>query len=437
MPNVILSRPWRRLNRVAKTSGKTKALPEWAEQYRRPLGVQTAPVPTKRKEPDTAHAEPDRQPVQPQAGPSRPAANADSWQAWDKPLGDFHMMDQISVNPPVYRLDFTHDYDVIRVAQKFYEILPPGGQRRTHTAFIRNPGQQASCRNFAELSEVIRRNPHDQPLMTKYQPAAAQWHVEGPLFTRKIENYIAESRPGFTDTTNLVLAQKLFEMADTSTSAMTATRMINLKATLNAWRIGDKAPLEQLNDPLVMLNKANPVDEGGARLRWNISYESSLHTFERLDFATDNPATLEWLIRSASDSGGVGGVTGLRGLMAHVLSRNGYQIIHNQLKTGGRDFIAFRRAGQDEVYLLYLRRARNSMISTTTNLGLQSSTTGDGVVAALLRSHAGQPIAQALAQAAQERKVIMLMGGSNITSQTSGGTQVFVIRLNEEAFLDN
>ncbi|MDG6404729.1 hypothetical protein QCD79_34360, partial [Pseudomonas quasicaspiana] len=36
-------------------------------------------------------------------------------------------------------------------------------------------------RNFAELSEVIRRNPFDQPMMAKYQPATGQWAVEGPL----------------------------------------------------------------------------------------------------------------------------------------------------------------------------------------------------------------------------------------------------------------
>ncbi|MCI8212057.1 hypothetical protein AUC61_21215 [Pseudomonas sp. S25] len=417
---------------LAEHYRKTKTLPDWAEQYRRPQEALAAPVPVKRKEPDSPQVEPDRRPPQPVAGPSRPDTSVDAWTGWEKTVDNLTLMDQVSFNPPVFRLDFTHDYDLIRIGQKFYEILPAGGQRRTNTAFIRNPSTQAPCRNFAELSEVLRRNPNAQPLMAKYQPATGQWAVEGPLFNRRIETYVAEARPGFTDITNIVLAQKLYELADTSTSTITATRMINVKATLNAWRAGHGAPLAHLNDPLLMLNKAQPVWESGARWRWNISYESSLHTFERLDFATDNPVTVEWLIRLVSDAGGGAGSAGLRGLMSDVLGRNGYTILHNELKAGGRDFIAFRRAGQDEVYLLYLRRAQNSTLTTVSAAEPFSTAQGDGLVGLLTANHAGQPIAQILEQAAQQGKVIKLMGGTNVVSQSSHGTQVFVIRLSDD-----
>ncbi len=417
---------------VAEHYRKTKSLPDWAEQYRRPPEPLAATAPVKRKEPDSPQVEPDRRPPQPVAGPSRPDASVDAWKGWEKTVDNLTVMDQVSFNPPVFRLDFTHDYDLIRIGQKFYEILPAGGQRRTNTAFIRNPSTQAPCRNFAELGEVLRRNPNAQPLMAKYQPATGQWAVEGPLFNRRIETYVADARPGFTDITNVVLAQKLFELADTSTSAITATRMINLKATLNAWRAGHGAPLAHLNDPLLMLNKAQWVMESGARRRWNISYESSLHTFERLDFATDNPVTVEWLIRLVSDSGPGAGSTGLRGLMSDVLGRNGYTIIHNELKAGGRDFIAFRRAGQDEIYLLYLRRAQNSRLTTISTAEPFRSTQGDDLVGLLTANYAGQPIAQILEQAAQQGNIIKLVGGTNTVSQSSHGTQVFIMRLSDD-----
>jgi hypothetical protein len=421
---------------LAEHYRKTKALPDWAEQYRRPSAPQPVPLPTKRKEPDSLQVEPDRRPPQPVAGPSRPAASADAWKGWEKPVGDLALLDQISVNPPIYRLDFTQDYDVIRIGQKFYEILPAGGQRRTHTAFIRNPGTQAQSRDFAELSEVIRRNPFDQPMMTKYQPATGQWVVEGPLFTRNIEAYIAEARPGFTDTTNLVLAHKLFEMADTSTSSMTATRMINLKATLNAWRAGEPAQLAQLNDPLLMLNKAYPGNQANNQLRWNIGYESSLDTFVRLDFATNNPVTTQWLLRSVSEAVLPGGVRALRGVMADVLTRNGYQILHDQLVVGARDFMAFRRPGQEEVYLLYLRRSAGGNVATPPSGAFRDPLDGDGLVEPLIRSYAAEPIAQTLEQARQQGKVIKLMGGTNITSQADRGTQVFVLRLPDDISMD-
>ncbi|WP_141230172.1 dermonecrotic toxin domain-containing protein [Pseudomonas sp. Irchel 3A5] len=420
---------------LAEHYRKTRSLPDWAEQYRRPPAPHTAPAPIKRKEPDSPQVEPDRRPSQPVAGPSRPAASADAWQNWDKPLADLTTLDQVSFNPPIYRLDFTQNYDVIRIGQKFYEILPPGGQRRTNTVFIRNPGDHAPCRNFAELSETIRRNPYEQPLMAQYQPSTGFWKVEGPLFNRTIETYIAEARAGFTGTSNAILAQKLFEMADMSTSTMTATRLINIKATLNAWRAGELAPLARLNDPLLMLNNAYPHSEAGVRLRWNISYESSLHTFERLDFATDNPVTTQWLMRSVSESGPGGGVSGLRGLMADVLERNGYEILHNLLRSGGRDFIAFRRVGQDEIYLLYVRRAQDSTIVTPPTGAFQHPSLGDGLVIPLIDSYVGQPIAQLLEQARQQGKIIKLVGGTNIGSQASSGMQVFVIRLPDEVSL--
>lgn len=413
---------------------KNKVQPDWAEQYRRPpqTVTQATPLSGKRKEPDTPRNEPDSRPAQAVAGPSRAAASADAWRAWDRPIGELALMDQVSVNPPIYRLDFTQDFDVIRIGEKFFDILPAGGQRRTNTAFIRNPGPQAPCRNFAELSEVIRRNPYNQPLMVKYQPEAGQWAVHGPLFNRKIEAYIAEARPGFTDITNLVLAHKLFEMADTSTSAMTATRMVNLKATLNAWRAGEPTQLAHLNDPLLMLNKAHPGNQADNHLRWNIGNESSLDSFERLDFATNHPGTLKWLIRSVSEASLPGGVQGLRGLMADVLTRNGYEMIHDQLSIGGRDFIAFRRPRQEEVYLLYLRRSAGSCVSTTPTGPFRDPALGDGMFDPLIDNYAGQPIAQALETARQQGKLIKLLGGTNIVSQSSVGTQVYVIRLPDQ-----
>ena len=417
---------------IAEHYRKTKTLPAWADPYRRPSATPTAPGSTKRKEPDSAQVEPDRRPPQPVAGTSGQAARADAWKGWDKAVDNMAVLDQVSVNPPIYRLDFTHDYDVIRIDQKFYEILPAGGQRRTNTAFIRNPASHSQTRNFAELSEVIRRNPYDQPLMAKYQPAAGQWAVEGPLFNRKIEPYIAEAHPGFTDTTKLVLAHKLFEMADTSTSAMTATRMINLKATLNAWRTGGTAPLAQLNDPLLMLNKAHPTNQADNQLHWSIGNESGLDSFERLDFATHHPVTVEWLIRSVSEARLPGGIQSLRGVMADVLTRNGYEILHDQLAVGGREFMAFRRPGQEEVYLLYLRRSTTGTISTPPSGPFRDPLEGDGMVEPLIRIYAAESIARTLEQARQQGKVIKLLGGTNVTSQSERGTQVFVIRLPDD-----
>jgi len=229
-----------------------------------------------------------------------------------------------------------------------------------------------------------------------------------------------------------VLAHKLFEMADTSTSAMTATRMINLKATLNAWRAGEPTQLAQLNDPLLMLNKAQPVNQADSQLRWSIGTESALDSFERLDFATQHPTTVEWLIRSVSEATLPGGIQGLRGLMADVLTRNGYEMLHNHLVVGSRDFIAFRRPGQEEVYLLYLRRSTTGAIATRPIGAFRNPLEGDGMVEPLIRIYAAEPIAQTLEQARQQGKVIKLMGGTNVTSHSARGTQVFVIRLPDD-----
>ena len=54
------------------------------------------------------------------------------------------------------------------------------------------------------------------------------------------------------------------------------------------------------------------------------------------------------------------------------------------------------------------------------------------MVEPLIRIYAAESISHTLEQARQQGKVIKLLGGTNVTSQSERGTQVFVIRLPDD-----
>jgi hypothetical protein len=405
-----------------------KTLPQWAQAYRRTSIREPGAVAGKRKQPPSP-SEPHARPVQPVAGTSRATGRADAWQHWGKSMGELSVPDPVSAQPPIYRLGSAPDVEVIRIDHKLYDIMPVGSQRWANTVFLRNP--EVPCRSFAELNEVIRHNPYEQPVMATFNPLEARWNIVGQLFGKPIQALITDIRPGFTQTSARVLAEKLFDMADISSSTVTATRLVNLKATLNAWRKGHDAPLANLNDPLLMLNKAQPLGGGDDHLRLNLSYESSLGSFQRLDFTYADPVASQWLAGAMVDPTSIQGINSLRGLMTHVLSRDGYEVLHNQLHIHTRQFIAFRRPGQAHVYLLYMRRTSDSAMTTPAAGAFSEQSVGDAWADPIVQRHAGQPIAQTLAQASERGKLVKLLGGINSTSRAEGGTQVYVMRLSD------
>lgn len=398
-----------------------KTTPSWAEQYRRP--ATNAPLVST----SASHA-------QPLPGSSSTMAGADNWKQWKLSLPDLTVMDLVSTHPPVYKLAGEHGIEFIRIDQSYFEILPMGPAPRGELALLRN--SKVPCGSFEELNSVIQRNIHDQPLLARFDGAQSQWRVQGGLFDKKIEDMIEAVRPGFTDISRRVLAEKLYDLAEPATTGLSASRLLNMSATLKAWRRGGEAPLATLNDLLLMLDGARPTIYGPDKsLRWRISYESALQPFQRLDFNLRDPLLVRSLGELTVDTS-TAGIQHLRVLMARVLSSNGYVVLNNDLTLRRRAFVVFRRPGRYEVYLLGLCHTDRSFIRVVDGDMVGQQWSADTWFDLLTQTHVGNPrvaVVTTLQQAKADGRLIILLGGTNVTSSASGGTQVFVVRLADQA----
>ena len=408
---------------VAEYYRQHKTTPQWVERYRRP----TANRP---QAPLAAPAGPSR----PLPGPSPAAPGADSWKQWRLSLPELTVMDQVSVHPPVYKLAGENGLELIRIDQSYFEILPMGSAPYGEWVLLRNGKVPFS--NFDELNSVIQRNVHDQPVIARFDAAQSQWRVQGRLFERKIEDLIEVLRPGFTDISRRILAEKLYDLSQPLTRGLNPTRLHIMRATLDAWRRGGQAPLANLNDPLLMLDGARPTLHGPSNaMRWNLSYESALQPFQRLDFTVRDPLLVESLIKLNVGTS-VAAVQHLRALMARALTSNGYEVLSNELVWRQLAFTVFRRPGRDEIYLLNLRHARRSYVRVADGEMIGQQWNANAWFDVLTRHYAVNPafpVIATLQQAKANGRLVTLLGGINLTSSASGGTQVFVMRLAEQA----
>ncbi len=414
-----------------------RAVPEWAEAYRRlPRATSVGPTApelsgTKRKQPPADRAETDRQPPQPVAGPSAAhgstaIARKDAWKSWGRTFDVANGPELIKTQPPVYRLPGSEAQSAVKIGDQYYAILPDGSSPHPTIVFLYKPLARPSQGSFSELNEAIRLNLYDQPLMASI--ANGQWTVHGPLFSDRIQYLIGQIRPGFTPISQRVMAEKLYQMADTPGQTLTATRLMNIKATLNAWRKGGAAPIARLDDPLDMLDGARPVTAPTHQVL-SISYESALDNFQRLDFLPGDPADVALLRAAGSDS--LSAIE-LRELVERQLVVAGYQLLPEGDLMYWQPNLVFRRPGLDKLYVLNVRRVYHSQLlhkipSLEAEFPLSSAWLDE-----LQRRYAHLPITTTIASARDQGKLVRLIGGINRKSTSSAHTQLFVIRVADD-----
>lgn len=394
-----------------------RTTPSWAERYRRPAASEPTPSTSSSRLPDTG---------QPVAGTWQPLSGPDSWQKWALASEETRVMDQISFTPPIFRYNRSPDLDAIRIGEDYYEILPWGAGETGMDVLIRN--RQVPCVSFADLCQLLRHNPNNQPRVARFNQGTAQWQMHDMLFSQSIEGLIEACRPGFTGVTQQVLAQKLYDLSLNASPHLTANRLLTMKATLKAWQHGGQAPLAQLNDPLLMLSGASPARNANGTLFWRVSNESALEPFQRLDFAARDPMIAAHLYDLTVDPS-AHALRTLRSLMARALSVNGYEVIGHEFHTRHRNFMAFRRPGQETVYLLNLRQGRHSIVEAAPGQVIVNDPHLNPWLASPNLGEHDDPVVMALREANANGRLVFLLGGINVNDLELGGTQVFVMRL--------
>lgn len=414
-----------------------QVVPNWAEAYRRqdelPVPVAAARAgsgATKRKDvPVSDNAT--KRPADPDpAVLPGPSEGRDSWKRWARTLADPESFTQVSVQPPIFRAVNGRGDDFIQIQGARYDILPHGTTEHPSIVFLKSPGLVDE--SVAGLNEIIVRRHYDQPLMVAF--ADGNWTVHGPLFKRPIAQLVEQARPGMTPASYRVLAEKLFESGDVTHAGLTSSRLLALRATLNAWQRGEAAPLAHLNDPLLMLEGSYMTRVGTVNPGISLSYGPSLQSFKRLDFEVSEASLAALLATAKSESrAGVAGRKALRDLMSAVMTRTGYSLVsEGSAALEFRSVLLFQRAQQRELYMLNMRR----FTEATPTLPVSSADSPVAMSNRWVDEMVGQISQQAtrdqVMQARDQGKLVKLMGGIKITSGAQGGTQVFVQRIADD-----
>ena len=409
---------------------KHRAFPDWVQAYRRPVpdtAGQPGPSGVKRKEAPTADPQARRTP---DAGPSTsagPSRGPDSWKRWAQPLDETVQIRQVTLQPPVFRVEGEQGRDFIRMDGARYDILPSGGTVHPTIVFLKNPNRLED--SFSGLNETIRLNHFEQPVMASF--SEGQWTVHGPLFKRKIQQLVEQARPGMTPASYRILAEKIFDRADPGHTGMTCTRLINLRATLNAWQRGQPAPLPGLNDPLLMLEGTHLTGVGTLTARLNVSYGPSLQTFTRLDFGAQEPSLLSLLTTAAAHGHvGVEGKKSLRDYLSALLTHAGYNVVSaDEAVLQTRSILLFRRPGQEPLYLLKMMRVSTSVPRFNLTSVDSAFPMSNRWIDEWLGAHAGDRALDAVVEARQDGRLVKLIGGIRVSNSAESGIQVFVERI--------
>jgi hypothetical protein len=410
-----------------------RELPTWAETYRRPEPAPDATAPpgpsgVKRKAGPNTESEAKRTENGGAGTPASLSARPGDWRQWAQPLGDAAGIERTVAIPPVFRRTGMME-EFIHIDGVRYDVLPCGGSSSSSTVFLKAP--TTVDQSLTGLNKAVRVT-GDQPVMASW--FSGKWTVHGPLFKRAIHELIEQGRPGLTPASYRVLAEKLFELADQGQSGWTATRLINMKAALNAWQKGGQARLTALNDPLLMLE--------GARMQWvrtpnpslNVGTGPSLRTFNRLDFRVNEVSLVEKLIVAVTeDVTGHAGKASMRELMSALVTKAGYTLIApDDTLLHRKGLLMFQREGLEEVYLMKLRRFSNARtilkVASADRPALMSNRWLDEWMADLTY----EPVIDRLGALREGGRLIKLIGGVKVTSKTDAGTQVFMQRLADD-----
>jgi hypothetical protein len=410
-----------------------REVPTWAETYRRPAQApDTVPQPgpggVKRKGGPVTENEAKRVAGTHPGTSGAAFASPDAWKQWGQPLGDAAGIERTGAIPPVFRRAGLAG-DFIQMDGVRYDVLPGGSSPSSSTVFLKAP--TTVDQSLTGLNKAVRMT-GDQPVMASFFNGT--WTVHGPLFKRAIHELIEQGRPGLTPATYRVLAEKLFELADQGQTGWTGTRLINMKAALNAWQKGGQARLPTLSDPLLMLE--------GARMEWvrtpnpslNVGTGPSVRTFNRLDFAVNDASLVEKLILAVTeDVTGHAGKASLRELMSALVTKAGYVLVApDDALLQRMGLLMFQREGMEQAYLMKLRRFNNAKVTLKVASADSPALMSNRWLDEWMADNPDAPVVRQLRTTRGQGHLVKLMGGLKVTSQTDAGTQVFMQRMADD-----
>ncbi|MHA6574275.1 dermonecrotic toxin domain-containing protein [Pseudomonas yamanorum] len=247
----------------------------------------------------------------------QPMLASSHWQAWGRGL-EGPGIQEISPSRRLYRIQGAQSYDAVMLGDKYYELLPNGSTAPEGVIFLKQPElPPVTVRD--ELTRWMLPGQREQPIPATFG-ADQLWTPRVPLFTRPIADYVGDAFPGLTPASRYFVTTRLLEIADTGRS-MTATRMLNIRATLDEWLPSLPEVPGQTDDLFRMLR---PLARR-QKLSVNIGREGKAPVLERVDFVPVTPIASEVLNKPAEGSG-YARPNAAQHAVLQVLERQGFAI---------------------------------------------------------------------------------------------------------------
>ena len=246
-----------------------------------------------------------------------PPLASSHWQAWGRGL-EGPGIQEMSPSRRLYRIQGAQPYDAVRLGDKYYEILPNGSTTPEGILFLRQPElSPASARD--ELARWLLPGQREQPIPATFG-ADQLWTPRTPLFNRPISEYVGDAFSGLTLSCRHFVTVRLVELADTG-RMMTATRLLNVRATLDDWLPPVPRASGQSDDLFRMLR---PVPHR-RQLSLHIGQDGGVPGLERLDFLLPAPVAPGLLLKRSGVKGHARPIAAQNAAVA-VLERQGFVI---------------------------------------------------------------------------------------------------------------
>lgn len=353
---------------------------------------------------------------------SQPVLTESYWQAWGHEVPGVSPQ-VLSASKRLYRVYGEAPFDAVKLGENYFEIVPGGLHAPHDVVFVKSP--RALAHNaMDDLDRWLGVSLGEQPIPFVYG-ADGRWTPHQPLFNRPLAESVGAVFPGLTQGSRRFAVQRLVEVADSSRS-MTATRLLNLRTTLDDWLPAVPRAAGYTDDLLKMLR---PIELEG-KFSVNISVDGLGPGFERVDFLV--PFRLEPRLLDKRTAPASSKIIVAQNAVRQVLERQGFHL--ETVPKGNRgdlnNFIV-THPKSNNVYFILTRWTDSSSIPLSSNRILQLS---DVWFDRKLASRGSQRSVQyeTVKKAIKERRLVRLVGG--IQQDTRGST--FTVFFSRVAGLD-
>jgi hypothetical protein len=207
----------------------------------------------------------------------QPLLASTHWHPWGRPLNEQAVV-EISASRRLYRVQGVPGVDAVKLGNHYYELLPNGSAVPDGVIFFRAPELPYAPARDELARWLIPGVVSEQPIPATWGAGQA-WVPREPLFSHPLSMSVGTAFPGLTPASQRFVTERLMELADSGRS-MTATRILNIRATLDDWLPPAPALTGQTDDLLRMLR---PVSRR-RQVSINIGQAGQAPGLERVDF---------------------------------------------------------------------------------------------------------------------------------------------------------